>query len=437
MSVSVEARRARRGPLPGYSGHYAWVVTGVTFVTLLISAGVRSAPSVLIHPLETDFGWSRDAIAFAVSVGLLLYGLSGPFAGRLMDRFGTRVVMLAGVSLIVVSTAAGAALNALWQLTLLWGILGGIGTGIAAAVLGATVANLWFVERRGLVLGLFGAATSAGQLVFVPVLMGTVVLIGWRASNLLLAAVAALILVPVFFLMRNDPADVGERPFGAPAAAPAGPAPARAAGGSVREGGIMSRALRAPEFWLLAGSFFVCGATSTGLIGTHLIPHSIDHGISEVTAAGTLALMGSMNFVGTLASGWLTDRYDPRKLLACYYFFRGLSLFGLPFVADFTGLAVFAILFGLDYIATVPPTSALAADIFGRRHVGTVFGWIFFSHQVGAALAAYFGGLARVVLGDYQAAFLVAGVLAVLAAAMALRVNRGTRITAPPAVAAA
>jgi sugar phosphate permease len=416
------------------------VVTGVTFVTLLISAGVRSAPSVLIHPLETDFGWSRDAIAFAVSIGLLLYGLSGPFAGRLMDRFGTRVVMLAGLSLIVVSTAAGAALNALWQLTFLWGILGGIGTGIAAAVLGATVANLWFVQRRGLVLGLFGAATSAGQLVFVPVLMGSVVLIGWRASNLLLAAVAALILVPVLFLMRNDPADVGERPFGAPAAAPAGPAPARAAGGSVREGGIMSRALRVPEFWLLAGSFFVCGATSTGLIGTHLIPHSIDHGISEVTAAGTLALMGSMNFVGTLASGWLTDRYDPRKLLACYYFFRGLSLFVLPFVADFSGLAVFAILFGLDYIATVPPTSALAADIFGRRHVGTVFGWIFFSHQVGAALAAYFGGLARVVLGDYQAAFLVAGVLAVLAAAMALRVNRGTRIArqpAPPAVASA
>ena len=436
MSVSVEARRARRGPLPGYGGHYAWVVTGVTFVTLLISAGVRSAPSVLIHPLETDFGWSRDAIAFAVSIGLLLYGLSGPFAGRLMDRFGTRVVMLAGVSLIVVSTAAGAALNALWQLTLLWGLLGGIGTGIAAAVLGATVANLWFVQRRGLVLGLFGAATSAGQLVFVPVLMGSVVLIGWRASNLLLAAVAALILVPVFFLMRNDPADVGERPYGAPA----GPAPARAAGGTVREGGIMSRALRTPEFWLLAGSFFVCGATSTGLIGTHLIPHSIDHGISEVTAAGTLALMGSMNFVGTLASGWLTDRYDPRKLLACYYFFRGLSLFVLPFVAGFSGLAIFAILFGLDYIATVPPTSALAADIFGRRHIGTVFGWIFFSHQVGAALAAYLGGLARVVLGDYQAAFLVAGVLAVLAAAMALRVNRGARITgqpAPPAVAAA
>jgi predicted MFS family arabinose efflux permease len=284
------------------------------------------------------------------------------------------------------------------------------------------------------VLGLFGAASSAGQLVFVPVLMGSVVVIGWRASNLLLAAAAALVLIPVFFLMRDEPADVGQRPYGAP---PDAPLAARAAGTRGRESGIMRRALRVPEFWLLAGSFFVCGATSTGLIGTHLIPHSIDHGISEVTAAGALALMGSMNFLGTLASGWLTDRYDPRKLLACYYFFRGLSLFVLPFVGGFSGLAVFAVLFGLDYIATVPPTSALAADIFGRRHVGTVFGWIFFSHQVGAALAAYLGGVARVYLGDYQFAFVVAGVLAVLAAAMALRVDRTARVALPPAVAAA
>ena len=408
------------------------MVVGVTFCTLLVASGIRAAPGVLLLSLERDMGWSRAAIAFAVSIGLLLYGLAGPFAGRLMDRFGPRAVMLAGLLLMVGSQAAGAAISTLWQLNLLWGVLGGIGTGMAAQVLGATVANRWFVARRGLVLGFFGAAGSAGQLLFVPLLMALVVAIGWRASHLVLAGVVALILIPVFFLMRDDPADLGLRPYGAPPPPPGSVAPAPVA--ALPAGaGIMARAVRVPEFWLLSGSFFVCGATSNGLIGTHLIPHSADHGISEVTAAGALALMGSMNFVGTLASGWLTDRYDPRRLLACYYFFRGLSLFLLPFVADFSGLAIFAIVFGLDYIATVPPTSALTADIFGRRNVGTVFGWVFFAHQVGAALAAYLGGVARVTLGDYQLAFLVAGTLAVLAALMALRVDRGARLALQPA----
>jgi sugar phosphate permease len=334
------------------------------------------------------------------------------------------------------SQAAGAAISTLWQLNLLWGVLGGIGTGMAAQVLGATVANRWFVARRGLVLGFFGAAGSAGQLLFVPLLMALVVAIGWRASHLVLAGAVALVLIPVFFLMRDDPADLGLRPYGAPLPPPGSVAPAPVA--ALPAGaGVMARAVRVPEFWLLSGSFFVCGATSNGLIGTHLIPHSADHGISEVTAAGALALMGSMNFAGTLASGWLTDRYDPRRLLACYYFFRGLSLFLLPFVADFSGLAIFAVVFGLDYIATVPPTSALTADIFGRRNVGTVFGWVFFAHQVGAALAAYLGGVARVALGDYQLAFLVAGTLAVLAALMALRVDRGARPSLQPASAPA
>ena len=417
--------------------YYGWVVVAVTFVTLLVSAGVRSAPGVLIHPLEVDLGWGRAAISFAVSVGLVLFGLSGPLGGRLMDRFGPRGLMLAGLALIGVSALGGAAMTALWQLTLFWGVLSGIGTGVAASVLGATVANRWFVARRGLVLGLFGAASSAGQLIFVPALMWGVVAIGWRTASVVLAAIALAVLVPVLLLMRDEPADLGLAPYGA-VAPPAGTGAAVAAAPTTGQGaGVMGRAVRVPEFWLLAGSFFVCGATSNGLIGTHFIPHSIDHGIPEVTAAGALALMGAMNFVGTLASGWLTDRYDPRKLLAVYYTLRGLSLFLLPFVTGFSGLTVFAVVFGLDYIATVPPTAALAADIFGRRHVGVVFGWVFCAHQFGAALAAYLGGLARVTLGDYQAAFLGAGALAICGGLLALRIDRAAAPQPDPALAPA
>ncbi len=378
---------------------------------------MRSAPGVLIHPLEVDLGWDRAAISFAVSIGLVLFGLSGPLSGWLMDRAGPRLLMLCGLALIAASTAAGAAMTALWQFTLLWGVLGGLGTGVAAAVLGATVANRWFVARRGLVLGLFGAGTSAGQLVFIPALTALIVALGWRGGTLVLAGIAALALLPVLILMRDDPAQVGVRPYGADVTVAVQP-PARPTAG------VMGRAARTPEFWLLAGSFFVCGATSNGLIGTHFIPHSIDHGIPAVTAASTLALMGTFNFVGTLGSGWLTDRYDPRRLLACYYGFRGLSLFVLPFVTGFPGLAVFAVIFGLDYIATVPPTAALVADRFGRRNVGAVFGWVFCAHQIGAAGAAWAGGLAHRALGDYTVAFLAAGVLAIVAGAMALGIDR-------------
>jgi sugar phosphate permease len=409
--------------------HYAWIVVALTALTLLISSGVRSAPGVMLLPFQDEFGWSRAAISFAVSIGLVLFGLAGPFTGALMDRHGPRLLMLIGIALIAASTAAGALMTSLWQLNLFWGALSGIGTGMVASVLGATVANRWFVARRGLVLGIFGASTSAGQLVFIPLLMGMVVAAGWRPSAWLLAGLAAALLLPVALLMRNDPADLGLRPYGADGQAPIAPA-ARPAGG------IMRSAVRTPEFWLLSATFFICGATSNGLIGTHLIPHAIDHGIAEVTAAGVLALMGTMNFVGTIASGWLTDRYNPRVLLACYYGFRGLSLLLLPFVSDPIGLSIFAILFGLDYIATVPPTSALVADIFGRRNVGTVFGWVFCAHQFGAAIAAWMGGIARDTLGDYLVAFLAAGILAVTAAGLSLRIGRGAPAAPAPVEAA-
>jgi predicted MFS family arabinose efflux permease len=310
-------------------------------------------------------------------------------------------------------------------------VLTGLGTGVTASVLSAAVASRWFVARRGLVVGLFGAATSAGQLVFVPVLMWLVVVVGWRGSVLTLAACSLALTPFVLLLMRDRPADLGLRPYGAQPSDLG--TPPRMKGAS----NVMLRAIRVPEFWLLSGSFFICGATSSGIIGTHFVAHSIDHGIPEVTAASVLGLMGAMNFVGTIFSGWLTDRYDPRKLLACYYTLRGLSLFLLPFVTHFSGLAVFAVVFGLDYIATVPPTVALCADIFGRRNVGTVYGWVFAAHQIGAAQAAYLGGLAHDQLGSYQVAFLSAGALAVIGGLMAMRIDRKREVgldLAPTAV---
>jgi sugar phosphate permease len=419
--------------------YYGWVVVWVVFAALLVSAGVRAAPTVLINPLESELGWGRAAISAAVSIGLLLYCLTGPAAGWLMDRVGPKPLTLFGLALIGLSTLIGAAMTELWQLTLYWGVLSGLGTGVVAPVLGATVANRWFVERRGLVLGIFGAAASAGQLVTVPALMWLVVELGWRTATVVLATIVLLVLVPVLLFMRNDPASVGLRAYGEPDKNPAeeSPAPepsiavAQPPGPGVRP---VSGALRSPVFWLLSGSFFICGASSNGIIGVHFVPHSIDHGIPEVTAASVLAIMGAMNFVGTLASGWLTDRYDPRKLLAIYYSLRGLSLLLLPFVTEFAGLAVFAVFFGLDYIATVPPTVALVADRFGRANVGTVFGWVFFGHQIGAALASYLGGMVRVSLGDYTVAFLGAGVLAILASLMVLVIRRESTPFGPEAV---
>lgn len=396
---------------------YSWVVVAVTVLALLVSAGIRAAPGVLIVPLEQDMGWSRTLIATAVSVGLLLFGFAGPLAGWLVDRWGPRLVMLGGLGLMAASMVASALMRAPWQMLLFWGAVSGLATGLVGAVMGAAVANRWFYARRGLVLGIFGAATSAGQLIFLPAVALAAVSVGWRGASVLLAALAAALLPLVLLFMRNGPGDVGALPYGLTRAPPAPAVRLSAAA-------VMAVALRTPAFWLLATTFFICGATSNGLVGAHFVPHAVDHGIAHATAAGTLALMGMMNFIGTLGSGWLTDRYDPRKLLAIYYCFRGISLLFLPFVTNPLGLTLFAILFGLDYIATVPPTTALVADSFGRQNAATVFGWVFCAHQIGAALAAWLGGVARDVTGDYGIAFLAAGVLAVAATGLSLGIRR-------------
>ncbi len=399
--------------------HYAWVVVAVTFLVLLASAGIRAAPGVLIKPLEAEFGWDRASISLAVAVGILAFGFGAPLSGGLIDRFGPKRVMLGGLVLIAAGLVPLVWLRELWQLHLFWGVLTGLGTGAVTNVLGATIALRWFRTHRGVVVGVFAAASSAGQLVFLPSLVAVVLLIGWRGAMGLMAATAVVLLIPVLLFMRNRPADRGLRPYGARAAG-VDDAADRAEGErrtSLRD------AARTRDFWLLAGSFFICGYTSNGLIGTHLMPHAVEHGFSEVTAASALAVMGTMNIVGTLASGWLTDRYDNRRLLALYYGFRALSIAFLPFILEVPLLFGFAVVYGLDWIATVPPTANLTAKLYGRASLGTIYGWIFCSHMVGAAIAAYLGGLFRDVLGDYTVIFVSAAALGLIAVALSMRIS--------------
>ena len=414
--------------------HYGWIVVGVTFLTLLAAAGIRSTPGVLMIPLEREFGWTRATVSFAVSVNIFLYGLSGPFVAGLMDRLGIRRVMVTSLALVATGVGLTTLMTASWQLALLWGVVVGLGTGTMAMVLGAMVANRWFTERRGFVLGLLTASSATGQLLFLPVLASMVVHLGWRSAVLLTAGVGLVVLPLVAVLMRDDPRDIGLRPFGEPADAPVTPRPPRAAATAPLLG--LALGLRSRDFWLLAGSFFICGLSTNGLIGTHLIPASMEHGIPEVTAASLLASIGVLDVVGTTVSGWLSDRWDNRYLLCWYYGLRGLSLLFLPYAfgSAYLGLAAFAVFYGLDWVATVPPTARLAADTFGRENVGTMFGWIAAFHQLGAATAAYGGGLLRTWLGDYQVTFISAGLACLVAAGLVLRIGQASRAVPAPSV---
>lgn len=409
--------------------HYAWIIAGVTFLTLLITAGIRSTPGVLIIPLEHEFGWSRATISVAVSVNLLLYGLMGPFAAAFFDKFGVRRTMATALLLLVLGVSSTTLMTKPWHMILIWGVVVGCGAGMTAYSLSATVVNRWFSKSQGTVMGVLTASAATGQLLFLPLLASLSHHHGWRVAALTIASAACIVLPPVLIFMRNYPQEVGLLPYGEKGEAgqtstieqgskAANPFQVALAG--------LQRGLGSKDFWLLAGSFFICGASTNGLIGTHLIPACFDHGIPEIRAAGLLALMGILDLFGTTLSGWLSDRYNSRYLLCWYYGLRGLSLLGLPYALGGPewGLSAFAIFYGLDWIATVPPTVRLTADAFGRANVGVMFGWIFASHQVGAALAATFAGTVRTYLGDYWIAFILSGIICLLAAGLVLRINK-------------
>jgi MFS family permease len=399
--------------------HYAWVVVTVTFFAALVAAGAAGSVGVMMVPLQIEFGWTPAEISGALGLRLALFGLVAPFAAALFNRFGLRPVMIA--SLILISGGMGFSIfvREIWQLVALWGVVVGVGAGLTAIVMSATVATRWFDKRRGLVLGMLTASTATGQLIVLPALAWVVEQYSWRDAVLLMCVLYAVSVALVLIFMRNRPADIDLKPFGADPNAQPAPAPAPTAPGNLFLAPFSALAIasRKPIFWILAGAFFVCGASTNGLVQMHLIPMCGDFGIAATGAAGLLALMGVFDFFGTIASGWLSDRFNSRTLLFWYYGLRGLSLLYLPFSGfDAIPLAIFAIFYGLDWIATVPPTVKLTADAFGPARATLVFGWIFAAHQLGAGAAALSAGVIRTEFGSYQYAFFGAGILCIAAA---------------------
>ena len=403
--------------------HWAWVVAAVSFVAILGAAGFRSVPGVMMNPLHHEFGWSHGTVGLAMSVNMTLFGLTAPFAAALMDRFGVRPVLTAALLLIATGSALSVTMTASWQLVLLWGVLVGVGTGSISMGFVATIATRWFEQRRGLVTGVLTAASATGQLIFLPIVAEVTTRHGWRWASLIVAAAALGVVPLVVVFMRNYPQDKGITAYGATAAAAPVAVPAssfRAAFDGLRIGS------RVPAFWLLAASFAICGMTTNGLIGTHFIPAANDHGMPTTVAAGLLATIGILDVAGTVFSGWLTDRVDPRLLLVVYYAGRGISLLLLPSLLSphaEPSTWVFVIFYGLDWVATVPPTIVLCRDYFGARSP-VVFGWVFASHQLGAAIAAAGAGWLRDLQGDYDLAFYLAAGLCGIAALLCLSVRR-------------
>ncbi|MDR6585421.1 MFS transporter [Herbaspirillum sp. BH-1] len=403
--------------------HYAWVVVGVIFLVLLCSAGIRATPSVMILPLEQEFGWNRSTISVVISVNIALYGLIGPFSAAAMQRFGIRRVVLAALVLLATGTALSTLMHMPWHMLLSWGLLVGAGTGVAANTLGATIVSRWFETRRGLAMGLLTASAATGQMVFLPLMAAMVGSYGWRSVAFLVSAVALLAIPLVWLLLPESPAAIGQKMVGQVE--------------DVKDEGLSRRnplaialdalrtSVRMPDFWLLFMSFFVCGLSTNGYIGTQFIAMCNDYGINEVSGASILAAMGMLDLVGTTLSGWLSDRYNPRVLLFWYYGLRGLALIFLPYAfgLQYYGLTIFAIFYGLDWIATVPPTVRLANDVFGRLAAPIVFGWIVAGHQLGAATATTVAGYMRATLGNYTLSSIMMGVACLIGAVLVLRIK--------------
>ncbi|MGY3320009.1 MFS transporter [Arthrobacter sp. H-02-3] len=424
--------------------HPAWGVAAVAFLALVGAAGFRAAPGVLMVPLQNEFGWSTTVLSAAVSINLVLFGLTAPFAAALMERFGIRAVTAVALMLIGAGSALTVLVNQSWQILLTWGLLIGLGTGSMALVFATTVANTWFAKSRGLVIGILTAGSAAGQLVFLPFIALLAQDPGWRQASLLIGAGALAVVPLVLKFLKNSPADVGVLPYGAtpPAAdgtsdetagpetaAPEAAEPSRNA--AVRALQVLKRASKVRTFWALVAGFAICGATTNGLIGTHFIPSAHDHGMPETTAAGLLAVVGLFDIVGTIASGWLTDRFNPRILLAVYYQFRGIGLLVLPLLLSATvqpSMIVFVVIYGLDWVATVPPTAAICRQVFGADG-SVVFGWVFAAHQLGAAAAALAAGAVRDATGQYTYAWFAAAAMCTIAAVISATIRKDARKT--------
>jgi MFS family permease len=402
---------------------YHWVIAITAFVVLLGAAGVRSTPGVLIDPLHDEFGWSRATVGFAVSINVLLFGFIGPFAAALQLRYGLRRVTTIALAIIATGAALTTQMTQPWHLFLLWGFVVGVGSGCMATVFASTVASRWFVARRGVVTGALTAATASGQLIFLPLLTRLSESHGWRSVSVTVAIATAAVIPVVLVFMRDKPEDIGLRPYGAPD----DHVTMVSVGNPIANAfGALKSAWNTGTFWLLWGSFAVCGLSTTGLVQTHFISAAHDHGMTHTQAGTYLALIGGFDVVGTIFSGWLTDRYDPRMLLMGYYLLRGLSLFVLDPALTHGGGGLFGFMafYGLDWVATVPPTIALCIQHFGRDRGPLVYGWVFAGHQVGGAIAAWGAGALHDSTGSYRIAFILAGASCLIAAAGVTRIRR-------------
>ena len=406
--------------------HYAWIVLAVMFSATLAGVGVRAAPGVMIVPLERAFGWNIATISGAVSLNIILMGVTGPFLTGLIDVVGLKRTIIGCMFVLVAGTGLSNFMTSPWQLFLTWGLMVGIGAGAGAVGMAAAVANRWFVKRNGLAMGLLTAANAAGQLIFLPILAMLAERYGWRGVSVTVTLVIAAAVPVVALVMPEFPADIGIGPYGAETA-PIHSAQRRLGNPFAVALGALSRASHSMDFWLLTASFAVCGLSTNGLINTHLIAYCADRGMSQIAGADILAVLGVFSLLGATLSGWMCDRFNPRVLLFWYYGLRGLSLILLPFPQfDATSLSIFSVFYGLDWVATGPATFALANEVFGRRDTPVIVAWIFAGHQVGGALAAFGAGAVRSLTGDYFLAFLTSGLACLLASLLVLRVTHTT-----------
>ncbi|HSY29848.1 MAG TPA: MFS transporter [Burkholderiaceae bacterium] len=407
---------------------YAWIVVAIIFLVLLAAAGIRATPSVLILPLEHEFGWSRTTISMVISLNIALYGLIGPFSAAAMQRYGIRPLVLGALALLALGTFVSTMMSMPWHMMLAWGILVGAGSGVAANTLAATIVGRWFETRRGLAMGLLTASSATGQMVFLPLMAYMVDHYGWRSVAFLVSTVAALAIPLVAIFLPERPQDIGLQTYGT-----VGDAPPEVRAETKNPLAIafsaLGRAIKIRDFWLLFFSFFICGMSTNGYIGSHFIAMCGDYGILAVGGAGILASMGILDLIGTTLSGWLSDRFNARVLLFWYYGMRGIALIFLPhaFGLAYYGLPIFAIIYGLDWIATVPPTVRLANDVFGRLAAPIIFGWIVAGHQLGAAFATMLAGYLRNSLGSYNLSSMLMGAACIVAAIMVLRI-KGHRV---------
>ncbi|MBO8178586.1 MAG: MFS transporter [Bacillus sp. (in: Bacteria)] len=406
--------------------HYSWIILIITFFSIIVAGIVRSSSGVFIVPFENEFGWDRSVISLAFAISLFLYGISGPFMAALIEAFGLKKMMMAAMVTLLTGIVLTFFMQQSWHLILIWGIIIGLGSGLFLTVLSPYVANRWFEKRRGLAVGILTASTATGQLILLPVLAIVIENYSWRWAIGLILLLSIIMLVIILLFMKNSPREVGIFPYGLEEE-PKETTVVQKKNPIVIAFQSLFEAVKVKEFWLLAGSFFICGLSTSGLIGTHFVSYCISYGIPVVTAASLLSFMGIFDLIGTTISGWLSDRLDNRWLLFWYYGLRGASLVLLTYAlkeGSIILLVIFSVFYGLDWIATVPPTISISRQVFGIEKSGIIYGWIFASHQAGAAVAAYGGGLIYKIFNSYTWAFFLAGIFCLLASLFVIIIKK-------------